>query len=104
MSGHQLAIHGRFRGQRLFLGRDFPSDVVSEGEVARPHVSDQRQPRVQTDHPSVRLLRGVSAQVRLHQRLALLHRNLRLVVSSQLDRRQDILRAWWSFANHHHYR
>ena len=47
--------------------------VAVSGEVSRPDHADPWQPREPSDHAGVRLLRRVSAQVRLHHRVAILH-------------------------------
>ena len=48
------------------------------GSLPRPHLPDPREPRVETNHPSVRLLRRMLTQIRFGQRVALLHGHLRL--------------------------
>ena len=60
------------------------------GALPGPNHADQRQPRVAADHTGVRLLRGVSTQVRQRHRLALLHRDLRLPQLVCNHRRQGL--------------
>lgn len=58
------------------------------GALPRPDNADQGEPRVPADHPGLRLLRRVPPQVRLSHRVAVLHRDLRLLVSVRHHRRQ----------------
>lgn len=58
------------------------------GALPRPNNVDQGEPRVPADHPGLRLLRRVPAQVRLSHRVEILHRDLRLLVSLRHHRRQ----------------
>mmetsp|Transcript_16426 Transcript_16426/g.40600 ORF Transcript_16426/g.40600 Transcript_16426/m.40600 type:complete len:206 (-) Transcript_16426:1252-1869(-) len=93
LPGDKLPLHGRLRRQRVLLRGDLSAVARAEGPVSRAHVSDPRKPRIAADHPSVRFLRRVFAQVRFRECLAVLHRNFRLPRALRADRGQDFLRA-----------
>mmetsp|Transcript_48233 Transcript_48233/g.114775 ORF Transcript_48233/g.114775 Transcript_48233/m.114775 type:complete len:257 (-) Transcript_48233:24-794(-) len=102
MSGHQLSVHGRLRGPRVLLSGDVPTAAGAESAVPRPDHSDPGQPREPADHPGVRVLRRVPAQVRVGERVALLHGGVRLPLALRAHRGEDLLRPRRPLALHHH--
>jgi hypothetical protein len=66
---------------------------VLAGAVPGSNLPHPRQPRVAADHAGVRVLRRVPAQVRQRQRVALLHRHLRLPQPLGLNRQPHPVRA-----------
>ena len=67
VSRQELPLPRRLRRSRLLLRRDLPPPPGPQGPLPRPHHPDPRQPREPADHPGLRLLRRVPAQVRQRQ-------------------------------------
>jgi len=100
LSRHKLPVPWRLRRPRVPQRGDLPpparaegrkSRLIELGPLSRSNHPDQRKPRKPADHPSLRVLRRVSAEVRLTERLEVLHRNLRLPESGGDHRREDLL-------------
>ena len=67
VSRQELPLPRRLRRSGLLLRRDLPPPPGPQGPLPRPHHVDPRQPREPADHPGLRLLRRVPAQVRQRQ-------------------------------------
>lgn len=74
----ELHFHGGFRGPRLLQLGDTDALDDSEGALPGPDHTAARQPRIEADHQSVRILRRVPEQVRERERLEVLLPSVRL--------------------------
>jgi len=91
----KLPLPGQLHRPRLLLGGNLPATAGTEGEAPWEDYTPARRPRKQTDHAEFWLLRRGHAQVRLRQRLALLHRGIRPAHPNCYHRRQVLLRPRW---------
>ena len=72
----------------VYLTRDlWPSPPTSLGTLPRSPHPDSRQPRVSTNHPSLRFLRRMPQKIRQHRRVEVLHGDLWLP--------QSLCCHWW---------
>ena len=94
LARHQLLVHGRLRGSRLLLGGDCDPARGTQGPLQGPHHHTAWQPRIPTDHTSVRLLWRVPAQVWQRQCVEIFHRSIRLSTTNRLGRFSSLLRLF----------
>lgn len=58
-----LTFHRRLRGSRFLLARIVFAPALPQGPIPRSHHLNTREPRISTDHNSIRLLRRVLTEV-----------------------------------------
>lgn len=104
LARHELLVHGRLRRPRLLLRRDGDAAGRAQGALPRTNHDPARQPRIETDHSSLRLLRRMSAQIRQSERVEVLHRPVRLSAAHRPRRRTNLLLARRPLAVHRHIR
>ena len=102
VSRHQLPVHGRLRWQRLLLSGNRDSAGDSESSLPWAHHHSAREPRIQTDHTSVWILRRMFEKVWERQRLEILYGFVRLLAADCVGRRSNLLFTRWSQPQHRH--
>ena len=78
---------------RPLLRRNHLPSHMPEATLSRPRPAHSREPRIACSDANIRVLHGMRTQVRERQRVALLHRHVRLSHPERRHRRQDLLRA-----------
>ncbi|KAK5276366.1 hypothetical protein LTR16_011331, partial [Cryomyces antarcticus] len=81
----------RLRRPWLLLRRDRYPSRRSQNSIPPAHHHPAWQPRVASNHASLRLLRRVPAQIRQRECLEVLHRSVRLPSSHRAHRQPDLL-------------
>ena len=93
-ASNQLLVHGRLRGPRILLGRDYDGTCHSEDQISQESYHLERQSRKQVNHPDLWILWRVLEKVWKLKCLGVVYRSFRLLTALCRRWRIDFLPSW----------